>query len=89
MVEVLLAERTQKSLGEIEANTNILVQSINDMAESIKEQAQGITQINEAIAQLETLTQQNVEIAHHSQDISNAVDLVATKILEDVNRKKF
>ena len=84
-----LAERTQKSLGEIEANTNILVQSINDMAESIKEQAQGITQINEAIAQLETLTQQNVEIAHHSQDISNAVDLVATKILEDVNRKKF
>ncbi|WP_315940576.1 methyl-accepting chemotaxis protein, partial [Campylobacter lari] len=26
-----LAERTQKSLGEIEANTNILVQSINEM----------------------------------------------------------
>ncbi|HBK1706772.1 TPA: methyl-accepting chemotaxis protein, partial [Campylobacter coli] len=33
-----LAERTQKSLSEIEANTNLLVQSINDMAESIKEQ---------------------------------------------------
>ncbi|MFG5101548.1 methyl-accepting chemotaxis protein, partial [Campylobacter lari] len=32
-----LAERTQKSLGEIEANTNILVQSINEMGESIKE----------------------------------------------------
>ncbi|HEE9549558.1 TPA: methyl-accepting chemotaxis protein, partial [Campylobacter coli] len=31
-----LAERTQKSLSEIEANTNLLVQSINDMAESIK-----------------------------------------------------
>ncbi|ELT2491481.1 methyl-accepting chemotaxis protein, partial [Campylobacter coli] len=30
-----LAERTQKSLSEIEANTNLLVQSINDMAESI------------------------------------------------------
>ncbi|HHT7092938.1 TPA: methyl-accepting chemotaxis protein, partial [Campylobacter jejuni] len=29
-----LAERTQKSLSEIEANTNLLVQSINDMAES-------------------------------------------------------
>ncbi|ELZ6419980.1 methyl-accepting chemotaxis protein, partial [Campylobacter coli] len=28
-----LAERTQKSLSEIEANTNLLVQSINDMAE--------------------------------------------------------
>ncbi|EAI0528289.1 methyl-accepting chemotaxis protein, partial [Campylobacter coli] len=41
-----LAERTQKSLSEIEANTNLLVQSINDMAESIKEQTAGITQIN-------------------------------------------
>ncbi|EPS4920835.1 methyl-accepting chemotaxis protein, partial [Campylobacter jejuni] len=36
-----LAERTQKSLSEIEANTNLLVQSINDMAESIKEQTAG------------------------------------------------
>ena len=84
-----LAERTQKSLGEIEANTNILVQSINDMAESIKEQAQGISQINESISQLETITQQNVGIAHKSQEISNALDLVAAKILEDVNKKKF
>ncbi|MCE7200389.1 methyl-accepting chemotaxis protein, partial [Campylobacter coli] len=45
-----LAERTQKSLSEIEANTNLLVQSINDMAESIKEQTAGITQINESVA---------------------------------------
>ncbi|ELZ6188467.1 methyl-accepting chemotaxis protein, partial [Campylobacter jejuni] len=43
-----LAERTQKSLSEIEANTNLLVQSINDMAESIKEQTAGITQINDS-----------------------------------------
>ncbi|OKY17628.1 chemotaxis protein, partial [Campylobacter jejuni] len=46
-----LAERTQKSLSEIEANTNLLVQSINDMAESIKEQTAGITQINDSVAQ--------------------------------------
>ncbi|WP_236847248.1 methyl-accepting chemotaxis protein, partial [Campylobacter lanienae] len=30
-----LAERTQKSLGEIEANVNILSQSINEMSQSI------------------------------------------------------
>ena len=84
-----LAERTQKSLGEIEANTNILVQSINDMSESIKEQAQGIGQINEAVSKLESITQQNVEIANHSQEIGNALDEVAAKILEDANKKKF
>ncbi|MDY5822951.1 MAG: methyl-accepting chemotaxis protein [Helicobacter sp.] len=84
-----LAERTQKSLGEIEANTNLLVQSINDMAESIKEQAQGVNQINDTISQLEDITQQNVKIANHSRDISTALDNVAVKILDDVNSKKF
>lgn len=84
-----LAERTQKSLGEIEANTNLLVQSINDMAESIKEQAEGVNQINDTISQLEDITQQNVKIANHSRDISTALDNVAVKILDDVNGKKF
>lgn len=84
-----LAERTQRSLGEIEANTNLLVQSINDMAESIKEQAEGVTQINDTISQLEDITQQNVKIANHSRDISTALDNVAVKILDDVNSKRF
>ncbi|MDA3967908.1 methyl-accepting chemotaxis protein [Helicobacter sp. WB40] len=44
-----LAERTGKSLNEIEANVNILVQGINDMSESIREQTTGIEQINDAI----------------------------------------
>ncbi len=84
-----LAERTQKSLGEIEANTNLLVQSINEMAESIKEQTEGVSQINDTISQLEDITQQNVQIANHSRDISTALDSVAAKILDDVNAKKF
>ncbi|OEV83649.1 chemotaxis protein, partial [Campylobacter coli] len=65
-----LAERTQKSLSEIEANTNLLVQSINDMAESIKEQTAGITQINESVAQIDQTTKDNVEIANESAIIS-------------------
>ncbi|EPS3622123.1 methyl-accepting chemotaxis protein, partial [Campylobacter coli] len=66
-----LAERTQKSLSEIEANTNLLVQSINDMAESIKEQTAGITQINESVAQIDQTTKDNVEIANESAIISS------------------
>ncbi|EKF6991767.1 methyl-accepting chemotaxis protein, partial [Campylobacter coli] len=68
-----LAERTQKSLSEIEANTNLLVQSINDMAESIKEQTAGITQINESVAQIDQTTKDNVEIANESAIISSTV----------------
>ncbi len=70
-----LAERTGKSLNEIEANVNVLVQGINDMSESIKEQTEGISQINEAINQLEGVTQN--------------VNAIAQEILEDVNKKKF
>ncbi|EKQ8598092.1 methyl-accepting chemotaxis protein [Campylobacter jejuni] len=84
-----LAERTQKSLSEIEANTNLLVQSINDMAESIKEQTAGITQINDSVAQIDQTTKDNVEIANESAIISNTVSDIANNILEDVKKKRF
>ncbi|WP_370522961.1 methyl-accepting chemotaxis protein [Helicobacter winghamensis] len=84
-----LAERTGKSLNEIEANVNVLVQGVNDMSESIKEQTQGVSQINEAIAQLESVTQDNVSVANHTSDISTNVNKIADDILGDVNKKRF
>lgn len=84
-----LAERTQKSLGEIEANVNLLVQSVNDMASSIKEQTLGIAQINEAVAHLEGITQDNVSIANHTNVITQDVSQIAQEIFDDVHKKKF
>ncbi len=84
-----LAERTGKSLNEIEANVNVLVQGINDMSESIKEQTAGVSQINEAIAQLESVTQDNVSVANSTNDITHSVNKIADDILTDVNKKKF
>ena len=84
-----LAERTGKSLNEIEANVNVLVQGINDMGESIKEQTLGVTQINEAVTQLETVTNDNVVVANTTNDISKSVNSIANDILSDVNKKKF
>ncbi len=84
-----LAERTQKSLGEIEANVNLLVQSVSDMASSIKEQTEGIAQINDAVAQLENITQDNVSIANHTSAITQDVGCVAQEIFNDVHKKKF
>lgn len=84
-----LAERTGKSLSEIEANINILVQSVNEVAESVKEQTTGITQINDAIAQLESVTKENVEVANATNSITNEVNQIAAAILEDVDKKRF
>ena len=84
-----LAERTQKSLGEIEANTNLLVQSINDMGESIREQTTDISHINGAIGDIMSSTHENVEIANKTATISSSVKNISESILRDINTKKF
>lgn len=84
-----LAERTQKSLGEIGASVNLLVQSINDMGESIKVQMGSIEHINESIVELEETTSHNTQTAHKTQEISLGVEHIAQDILQDANRKKF
>ncbi len=84
-----LAKRTSKSLNEIEANVNVLVQGVNDMSESIREQITGVGQINEAVAQLETITHNNVVVANDTNAITQDVNKIANDILEDVNKKKF
>ena len=84
-----LAERTQKSLGEIEANTNVLAQSINEMSESIKEQSEGINMINQSVAQIDNLTKENVVIANQANEVTSEVDEMAKAIVEDVRKKKF
>ena len=84
-----LAERTQKSLGEIEANTNVLAQSINEMSESIREQSEGINMINESVAQIDHLTKENVAIANEANEVTSEVDEMAKAIVEDVRKKRF
>ena len=84
-----LAERTQKSLGEIEANTNVLAQSINEMSESIKEQSEGINMINQSVAQIDNLTKENVVIANRANEVTSDVDNMAKTIVSEVRKNKF
>ncbi len=84
-----LAERTQKSLGEIEANANVLAQSINEMSESIREQSEAINMINQGVAEVYELTKQNVRVANDTSVVTAEVDSMAKAIVEDVRRKKF
>jgi len=84
-----LAERTQKSLGEIEANANVLAQSINEMSESIREQTDGINMINQSVAQIDHLTKENVSIANQANEVTSEVDEMAKAIVEEVRKKRF
>ncbi|WP_104725888.1 methyl-accepting chemotaxis protein [Helicobacter felis] len=84
-----LAERTQKSLGEIESNINVLVQSIADNSTAIKEQADAVLDINQVIVRFDGNLSHNIEIANECLSISKDVQRIATDILEDTNKKKF
>lgn len=84
-----LAERTNKCLAEIEANVNVLVQSITDMSSQINTQTDNVSQINDTVAELNELTQQNNQIANNSNDISESVNTIIKEIIADTEKKKF
>ncbi|WP_236096425.1 methyl-accepting chemotaxis protein [Helicobacter sp. MIT 11-5569] len=84
-----LAERTGKSLREIEAYTNTLVQSINQTGENINNQAGAMHAITQSINAVEEITEQNNLIAKEVSIIGQDVAKLADEILEDVNKKKY
>ncbi|WP_104683122.1 methyl-accepting chemotaxis protein [Helicobacter felis] len=84
-----LAERTGKSLGEIEANANALIQSIDGIVSNIQEQTMGIERVNETVEQLEIVVQENAQIALDTDQITQKVNDIAKEIFDDVKKKKF
>jgi len=84
-----LAEKTQKSLNEINTNINILTQAITNIGENIIKEAEEITDISSRIIKVNEKTNEmesNVKIV---DDIANNVNDMAKKILEEVNKNKI
>ncbi|BCZ17239.1 Methyl-accepting chemotaxis protein TlpA [Helicobacter sp. NHP19-003] len=84
-----LAERTQKSLSEIESNINVLLQSIADNSTAIKAQASAVLDINKSMGQFDASLAHNLDIAQNCLDISQEIEHIAGDILEDTGKKKF
>jgi len=84
-----LAERTQKSLAEINTNINILTQSIADIEASISGQTNSAAKINEAIAEIDSSTQDNAQTAQEVSHIADSVKEMSSEALEDVEKNKF
>lgn len=84
-----LAERTQKSLSDINISVNTLVQSISTIVDGLSEQSKKLENFNEFIEQMNASTQKSLDIAHQTSDLAKQLDESATVILEDINSKKF
>ena len=84
-----LAERTQKSLAEINANINILTQSITDISVLIEEQSSNISNINETVNEIDKKTQDNSEVVKNVDTVATEVKEMAESISSDVLKNKF
>ena len=84
-----LAERTQKSLGEINANINMLVQSINDINDAVEEQASGVGQINKTVSLFGAAMQESSAVASDTDKIADQVAAMANNLVDEVRKKKF
>ncbi len=84
-----LAERTGKSLAEIETSINMLTQSINDMSSQIQAQSVKTSQIKQAIENTEKLTEENAQIANKTNKETSQLDQMAKEIVNEVKKNKF
>lgn len=84
-----LAEKTQKSLADINASVNLLTQSIMDIGSAIGEQASSITQVNIAITQIDKATQNNAFIAETIDTTAEEVEVMSQNMLNEIRKNKF
>ncbi len=84
-----LAERTQKSLLEINISVNTLVQSISSIVGELEVQSGKLDDFSEFIDLMNTNTQNSLDIANRAGELAKELDETSDTILSDVNSKKF
>jgi methyl-accepting chemotaxis protein len=81
-----LAERTQKSLLEIDATISVVVQSVNQVSEHIKENSEQVMILNDDANKISTMATNTKESTAKSLDITNTAReksiLISKKIKE-------
>ena len=84
-----LAERTQKSLAEINININTLVQSVSGIIDGLEHQSSELENFNSYMDALNSTTQNSLDITNQTGGLAEELNESANTILEDVNAKKF
>lgn len=84
-----LAERTQKSLSEINSNINILNQSINEIGETTIGQTNAIELINSSVSQIDEAMQENSKMAIEISELAQYVYKTSEKALAQLQYSKI
>ncbi len=84
-----LAERTQKSLVDVDANISTLTQSINNIVSNIDESTKEINQINETMMDMKQIGDENYHITKDISKTAVNVEEITEQINKEIKNKKF
>jgi len=84
-----LAEKTQKSLAEIEIIINTLGQSTTESLDGIHKQSQEIDNISNQMVAIKNLTDSNSQITQEIEEVSEWLASVSLEISKNLSDKKF
>ena len=84
-----LAERTQKSLAEIDTTIQTLVQSISEIVENIEKNTAEINNINTSMKTIEEIDSKNMNVLNKLSNTSKEIKEISNKIKKDVSDKKI
>lgn len=80
-----LAERTQKSLSEIDVTISVVVQSVSSASENIKENSQKVVDLNENAIKISSMANETKEKTAKSLDITNVAYKKAVDISKEID----
>ncbi|NCB54550.1 MAG: methyl-accepting chemotaxis protein, partial [Epsilonproteobacteria bacterium] len=80
-----LAERTQKSLSEIDVTISVVVQSVSSASENIKENSQKVIDLNENAIKISSMANETKEKTAKSLDITNVAYKKAVDISKEID----
>ncbi|NPA55860.1 MAG: methyl-accepting chemotaxis protein [Epsilonproteobacteria bacterium] len=84
-----LAEKTQKSLVEIDSTIQILAQSIQDIGATIKDKTEEVLQASDNILDITEKTHQNKAVIDEINEVIQDNNKVADGLLQSVSKIKF
>lgn len=84
-----IADSMIEGYNGLNGNIAQTIELINSVSNASKEQQIGIEQINDAVNTLDKQTQQNASVANNAQGIAKHTSVIAKKIVQNANDKKF
>lgn len=86
---VELVNKTGTNIEKLLSHINEVSQFVNQINNAIKEQKSGINQINEAVSHIDSITQENANLAANNSQASEALKVHAQDLTQMIARFKY